>query len=88
MRSLPPSRRPSGGGPTRPAQKAQPPQQSPRLQASLLYCPTCRQAMPTREHLLLVLADGALYDYRCARCGTSTGSRTEKAAADVRIHPA
>jgi len=53
----------------------------------LLYCPKCRQATPTREHLLLVLPDGSLYDYRCARCGTSTGSRTEKAAADVRILP-
>lgn len=88
MRSLPPNRRPARGGPTRPAQKAQPPQQFQRLQASSLYCPTCRQATPTREHLLLVLSDGVLYDYRCARCGTSTGSRTEKTAADVRILPA
>ena len=63
------------------------PQQFERFQASLLYCPKCRQATPTREYLLLVLPEGNLYDYRCAQCGTSTGSRTEKQTADVRIYP-
>lgn len=48
------------------------------MQASSLYCPRCREATPVREALLLVLPDGNLYDYRCARCGTATGSRTEK----------
>lgn len=87
MGSGPPRRLPPGTAPARAPQKAQAPQQFQRLQASSLYCPKCRQATPTREHLLLVLPDGTLYDYRCARCGTSTGSRTEKTAADVRILP-
>ncbi|MFQ5455764.1 MAG: cytoplasmic protein [Nitrospirota bacterium] len=48
------------------------------LGASLLYCPKCRKATPTRERLLLILPDGNLYDYLCEYCGTSTGERTEK----------
>ena len=55
------------------------------FQASLLYCPTCRQATPTRERLLLVLPTGNLYEYLCAQCGTSTGSKTEKDKADVTL---
>lgn len=57
-----------------------------RFQATTLYCPKCRQATPTREFLLLVLPEGDLYDYRCAYCGTSTGTRTEKKAVEIRIH--
>ncbi len=30
------------------------------LQASHLYCDRCRQAMPVRQRLLLILPDGAL----------------------------
>ncbi len=63
----------------RPARPAAPPQEQFRsLRASALYCPRCRQATPVRERLLLVLPDGNLYDYLCANCGTSTGSKTEK----------
>ena len=39
--------------------------------ATELFCPKCRRSMPVREFLLLVLPDGDVYDYRCARCGTS-----------------
>jgi hypothetical protein len=48
------------------------------FRASLLYCPKCKQATPTNERLLLVLPNGDLYEYRCAYCGTSTGSRTDQ----------
>jgi len=48
------------------------------FQASLLYCPQCKQATPTRERLLLVLPNGNLYEYLCAQCGTSTGSKTNQ----------
>ncbi|MBM4139028.1 MAG: hypothetical protein FJ244_06085 [Nitrospira sp.] len=47
------------------------------LNASLLYCPRCKVATPTRERLLLVLPSGNLYEYRCIQCGTSTGSKTD-----------
>ncbi|MCP9456443.1 MAG: hypothetical protein NNA18_10100 [Nitrospira sp.] len=56
--------------------------------ASLLYCPECRMATPTRERLLLILPSGLLYEYRCARCGASTGSKTENPRGNVTIlHP-
>ena len=45
------------------------------LQASVLFCSTCRVARPVRERLLLVLPDGELFDYVCSGCGSSLGSR-------------
>ena len=56
---------------------SEPPDQFRSLNASLLYCPTCRAATPTRERLLLVLPTGNLYEYLCRHCGTSTGSKTD-----------
>ncbi|HXC67712.1 MAG TPA: hypothetical protein VN638_09855 [Nitrospiraceae bacterium] len=53
------------------------PDQFRSLNASLLYCPTCRVATPTRQRLLLVLPTGNLYEYLCQECGTSTGSKTD-----------
>ncbi|WP_202967297.1 hypothetical protein [Nitrospira moscoviensis] len=53
------------------------------LKASLLYCPRCRVATPTRERLLLVLPTGNLYEYLCMQCGTSTGSKTEGPQASI-----
>lgn len=84
------SRWPPGVG-TRAASRTTPPGAEPSpdqygsFQASLLYCPTCRQATPTRERLLLVLPTGNLYEYRCAQCGTSTGSKTENQREDIRL---
>ena len=65
--------------PARPAHPAaEPPRQFRSLSASELYCPRCREATPVRERLLLVLPQGNLYEYRCAHCGTSTGTRTDQ----------
>lgn len=36
--------------------------------------------MAVRQRLLLILPDGALYDYLCQGCGSSLGSKTEQAA--------
>ncbi|HET6369997.1 MAG TPA: hypothetical protein VFG95_02300 [Nitrospiria bacterium] len=82
---------PNSGGPQWPKRAGSTPSSQSRgqfekLQASLLYCPKCRQATPTREILLLILPEGELYDYRCAHCGTSTGSRTDKKSSDIRIY--
>jgi len=49
------------------------------FRAALLYCNQCKQAMPVKQRLLLVLPDGELYDYTCERCGSSVGSKTERA---------
>ncbi|RMH34859.1 MAG: hypothetical protein D6690_09885 [Nitrospirae bacterium] len=54
--------------------------------ASLLYCPKCQTATPTRERLLLVLPTGNLYEYLCVQCGTSTGSKTDHERQDIRLY--
>jgi len=49
-----------------------------QMEASLLYCPKCRQATPVRKRLLLVLAEGEKFDYLCTRCGTISGDKIER----------
>ncbi len=61
------------------------PKQFDRLQATELYCPKCKQAMPVRERLLLVLPEGDKYEYLCARCGESVGDRIVKSQDQSRI---
>ena len=50
--------------------------------ATELYCPRCRQAVPVRKRLLLVLPEGDKYEYRCAYCAESVGTKL-----DVRQSP-
>ncbi len=45
------------------------------FQASVLFCNRCRAPQPVRDRLLLVLPDGELWEYLCAACGDSVGSR-------------
>ena len=45
------------------------------FQATVLFCNRCRGPRPVREHLLLVLPDGELFEYLCAACGSSVGNR-------------
>ena len=45
--------------------------------ATALYCPKCKAAMPVRKKLLLILPDGDMYDLICASCGTSLGKKIE-----------
>ncbi|HEX6531823.1 MAG TPA: hypothetical protein VF019_04310 [Nitrospira sp.] len=70
----------------RPARGPEQEEQFQALKASLLYCPRCRVATPTRERLLLVLPTGNLYEYLCQQCGTSTGSKTEQERGSM-LHP-
>ncbi len=51
------------------------PSQFKSLRASSLYCSKCKQAMPVRERLLLVLPDKEIYDYLCTGCASSVGQR-------------
>lgn len=46
------------------------------FEATELYCPVCRRAVPVRKRLLLILAGGEKYDYTCIYCGTSVGEKT------------
>ena len=52
------------------------------LEASEMFCQRCRQARPVRQHLLLVLPTGNKYDYRCAVCAASVGSKMDSDASD------
>lgn len=43
--------------------------------ATELFCPRCRRAVPVRKRLLLVLSNGDKYDYICSCCGASIGDK-------------
>ncbi|MCD6561864.1 MAG: cytoplasmic protein [Deltaproteobacteria bacterium] len=45
------------------------------LEASELYCPNCKRAVPVRKFLLLILSDGDRYEYRCQLCGAKVGEK-------------
>ncbi|MFA4915594.1 MAG: cytoplasmic protein [Syntrophales bacterium] len=44
--------------------------------ATELFCPKCKRAVPVRKRLLLILSNGDKYEYMCAFCGTSVGDKT------------
>ncbi len=46
--------------------------------ATELYCPNCRAATPIRKRLLLILPEGEKYEYLCAYCSESVGSKISK----------
>ena len=46
--------------------------------ATELYCPKCKEAMPVRKRLLLILPDGDKYEYRCAKCAESLGTKMDQ----------
>ena len=48
------------------------------LEATELYCPNCRQAGPVRKRLLLILPEGEKYEYLCARCSVSVGTKLDR----------
>jgi len=53
--------------------------------ATELFCPKCRRAVPVRKRLLLVLSEGEKYDYSCVYCGTSVGDKLVKESTDCGI---
>ena len=55
------------------------------FEASELFCPQCRQARPVRKHLLIILPTGNKYDYRCAACGSSIGSKQDDDTRDFSL---
>ncbi len=52
------------------------------FEATSLFCPRCRRAMPVRKKLLLVLPTGNKYDYTCSECGSPVGGKTDNDATD------
>ena len=49
-----------------------------QLEATSLYCPKCKAAVPVRKRLLLVLPEGDEYEYLCAYCSSSVGMKIDK----------
>lgn len=46
--------------------------------ATELFCPKCKKAVPVKKKLLLILPQGEKYDYSCVFCGTSVGDKLVK----------
>lgn len=46
--------------------------------ATQLYCPRCKQAVPVRKRLLLVLPEGDKHEYLCAFCSETVGTKMDK----------
>jgi hypothetical protein len=48
--------------------------------ATELYCPRCKQSVPVRKRLLLVLPEGDKYEYLCALCSATVGTKMDRQA--------
>jgi hypothetical protein len=53
--------------------------------ATELYCGNCRQAVPVRKRLLLVLPEGDKYEYLCAYCMESVGMKIDRTSPSTGI---
>lgn len=53
--------------------------------ATQLYCPCCKQAVPVRKRLLLVLPEGDKYEYLCAFCSETVGTKMDRNGAQDSI---
>ena len=71
--------------PHRPRSPQDPPASYGQFEASSLFCPRCRQAVPVRKRLLLVLPDGDKYEYLCSFCSFSLGTKMEFEERDIQI---
>ena len=50
-----------------------------------LYCARCKQAVPVRKRLLLVLPEGDKYEYLCAICSATVGTKMDRQAKSVSL---
>ena len=53
--------------------------------ATELFCPRCRRAVPVRKRLLLVLPEGDKYEYLCAFCSSTVGTKITRDQPPVRL---
>jgi len=53
--------------------------------ATELFCPRCRRAVPVRKRLLLVLPEGDKYEYLCAVCSSTVGTKISRDQQPVRL---
>jgi len=55
------------------------------FEATSLYCPRCKAAVPVRKKLLLVLPEGDQYEYLCVYCSASVGTKIDKNASPLEL---
>ncbi len=55
------------------------------FEATELYCPKCKQAVPVRKRLLLVIPEGDKYEYLCSFCSESVGSKIDRITKPISI---
>ncbi len=48
------------------------------FEATELYCPRCKRAVPVRKRLLLVLPEGDKYEYLCSLCSATVGTKIDR----------
>jgi hypothetical protein len=56
-----------------------------QFEATSLYCPRCKAAVPVRKRLLLVLPEGEEFEYLCAYCSSSVGIKIDKNAPKIEV---
>jgi len=53
--------------------------------ATELYCPKCKCPVPVRKRLLLVLPEGDKYEYLCAFCSETVGTKIDRHVKPVSV---
>jgi len=53
--------------------------------ATELYCPRCKRPVPVRKRLLLVLPEGDKYEYFCAFCLETVGTKIDRQVKPVSV---
>lgn len=53
--------------------------------ATELFCPRCRRAVPVRKRLLLVLPEGDKYEYLCAVCSSTVGTKISRDQQPIKL---
>jgi hypothetical protein len=63
----------------------EPNRQFDEFEASSLFCPKCKRAVPVRKRLLLVLPEGERYEYLCSFCSSSIGRKLEEVKKKIQL---
>ena len=53
--------------------------------ATELYCSKCKRPVPVRKRLLLVLPEGEKYEYLCAFCSETVGTKIDRQVKPVSV---
>lgn len=56
-----------------------------QFEATELFCNRCKRAVPVRKRLLLILPQGDEYEYLCAYCSSSLGTKMEFEEKEVKL---